>query len=120
MLQIENDAFHMVLIYGVDGEKIISKAFAKMHSNELHGVKKFVIHVVSPVGNVYYLEYLRDLIRNNIAYTIIIRYHGDSPRDLEGLVKELNDNALYVVSRDMVEYRSILAKHGIEPMIAEG
>ena len=119
MLWIEDNAFHIVLIYGIDGEKVISEAFAKMYSNELHGAKKYVIHVVSPIGNIFYLESLRDLIRNNISYTIIIRYHGDSPQDLEKLVKELDGNALYIIGRDMVEYGSILEKHGIRPVIVE-
>ena len=88
MLWIEDNAFHIVLIYGIDGEKVVSEASAKMYSNELHGVKKYVIHVISPIGNIYYLASLRDLIRNNISYTIIIRYHGDSPQDLEKLVNE--------------------------------
>ena len=119
MLWIEDNAFHIVLIYGIDGEKVVSEASAKMYSNELHGVKKYVIHVVSPIGNIHYLASLRDLIRNNISYTIIIRYHGDSPQDLEKLVKELDGNALYIIGRDMVEYGSILEKHGIKPVIVE-
>jgi len=120
MVWIEENVFPIVLVYGVNGERVASEALAKMYSNELRGIRKFVIHVVSPIGNIYYLEPLRDLIRNNVSYTIIVRYHGDLPQDLEKLVNELGNNALYIIDQDMPEYRSILEKYGIEPITIGG
>lgn len=119
MLRIEDRAHHIVLIFNCDGEKVVSKALNEIYSIGSRGVKRFVIHVISPKGNIYYLDILRDLIRNNTVYTLFVRYHGSKPEDLEKLVRELNDNATYIIGQDMAEYRSVLEKYGIKPFYTD-
>ncbi len=119
MVCIEDNAMHIVLIYGDDGEAVARKALTLMYSPDYGRYMRFIIHVVSPQGRVYYLAPLRELIQNNIAKTLSIKLSGTEPNDLEELIRKLGPNALYIIGRDSAEYRSVLEKHGIKPVIVE-
>ncbi len=116
MVWIEDEAQHIVLVYNGNGENVASKALSIMYG-ELRGSRRFIIHVVSPKGDIWYLEALRDLINNNIAYTLSIRYHGGAPKDLEELVRRYGDKAVYIIGSDMAEYKHVLKKYGVEPVV---
>lgn len=120
MVWVEDDAVHLVLVYSRGGARLASKALSRIHKRAAKGGKRVVVHVVSPLGRMRYMEGIRDLIRNNIAYTLTVRYHGGSPRDLENLVREYGGEADYIVEEGLEEYEAVLKRLGIEPVTRTG
>lgn len=105
---IEDEATHIVLVFDRGWRRVVARALQVMYSRSVGKANRFVIHVVSPMGNILYLRALRDLINRNFRYTITIRFHGESPEDLEELVKKYGERAIYVIDNDMTHYKSIL------------
>ncbi|KSW12588.1 hypothetical protein CF15_07690 [Pyrodictium occultum] len=120
MVWVEEGAKHVVLVFSREGGRVISRALMKLHELRSRDPKvssRFVIHVVSPLGRVEYMELLRTLIQNNIVYTLSVRYHGEDLGSLEDLARKLGDEAVYIVDSHLPEYISILREHGLNPVV---
>lgn len=111
---LEENSFHMILVYDNNSDNVSIKALAKLYEVSAKGYRRFVVHIVSPMGKPYYVEKLRDFIVNNIAYTLTIRYHGRSVEDLSRLARVVkNKPHLVLVPPDMDEYYKVALDHGL-------
>ncbi|WFO75098.1 hypothetical protein J4526_08500 [Desulfurococcaceae archaeon MEX13E-LK6-19] len=110
----EENAFHVILVYNNGSDSVATTALAKLYEIAVKGYRRFIIHVISPMGKPYYVEKLRDLISNNIAYTLIIKYRGPNVEDLASLAHEVKDKPhLVLVSHDMIEYYNVALTRGL-------
>ncbi len=89
LLSFEKKAYHIVVmdLETVDYGKIMDEIV----NASSKGFRKFTIHVISKTPSPLYLEKLRSLIQNNIAYTITIRHHSYSEEEIKGLLRELKN-----------------------------
>ncbi len=81
------------------------------------GKKRFTLHIVSIKPRPLYIEELRLLLQNNIAYTIVIRYHGHDLEKIKDFVEELKKNDSHVygfVYHDFKELSNLLRSQGLE------
>jgi len=89
LLSFEKKAYHIVVIdlgsidYGKVMDEIVN-ASSK-------GFRKFTIHVISKTKSPLYLEKLRSLIQNNIAYTITIRHHSYGEEEIKELLSGIKN-----------------------------
>ncbi len=109
----DEKTFHLILVYNSDSH-MGKAALVKMYEIAGKGFRKFAIYVISPLGKPYYIEKLRDLISNNIAYTLVIKYIGPSTNDLVSLANVLKDKPhLVLISPDMNEYYNTALIQGL-------
>ncbi len=81
------------------------------------GKKRFTLHVISIKPKPLYIEELRLLLQNNIAYTIVIRYRGHDLEKIKVFVEELKKNNFHVygfVYHDFKELSNLLRSLGLE------
>jgi len=92
---LENKAFHIVLITkgNVDHRKVLDKVL----SCSSLGFKKFIIHVLTKEDRPLYFEKIRDIIFENIAFTLIIKYHKMSHVNLNKFLNELRSKPHEVI-----------------------
>jgi len=89
LLSFEKKAYHIVVM---DSKSIdYGKIMDEMVNASSKGFRKFTIHVISKTKSPLYLEKLRRLIRNNIAYTITIRHHNYSEEEVKKLLNGLKN-----------------------------
>ena len=95
MSALEDKAFHIVLITkeNVDDRKVLDK----MLSHSSLGFKKFIIHVLTKEDRPLYFEKIRDIIFENIAFTLIIKYHKMSHVNLNKFLNELRSKPHEVI-----------------------
>ena len=81
LLSFEKEAYHIVVF---DSNTLdYSRIMEEIMRGASKGYRKFTIHVISNTKPPFYLEKLRNLIQNNIAYTLTIRHYGhDNVKDL--------------------------------------
>ncbi|MEM0362158.1 MAG: hypothetical protein QXH57_03700 [Sulfolobales archaeon] len=109
-LLIEEGAYHVILILSRDylGDSVVGEV------NNLvvgRGVRRLVIHVISPDGRPKYFEWLRSILSSLISCSIVVRYEGSSKEDLINLLKSLrNDTTLILVSDQ--EFEGVLRELG--------
>lgn len=108
-------AHHLVLVFGGVCGGVVLRALERVSELGVRGVRRFVIHVVTPLPRPLYLEGLRPLLQSVISYTLVIRYCGSSVGDLGRLVGELaNVPKDFIVSSDLSEFAEFLKGLGIE------
>lgn len=88
---LEEENIHVIIGLGGDTDKgkIIS-AYAVLNRLGMERRRRrFTLHVVSPKPRPLYFEELRDLVLNNITYTLVIRYNDLGYGELGKLVDEI-------------------------------
>ncbi len=78
--------------------------------------RRFTIHVFTTKPRPIYIEDLREMLLNNIAYTIVLRYHDYNFEEAEKLVEELvrDKKIVYgIVEGDQAELVSLLKNKGV-------
>lgn len=94
-LNIEDRSFHIILIArdNVDHRRVLDKisTYASL------GFKRFIIHVFTNVEKPLYLKNMRNIVFNNIAYTLILKHHKLSGGSLESLLKQLRNKPHEVI-----------------------
>ncbi len=92
---LEDRAFHVVLVSkgNLDSKKVLDK----LSSYSALGFRKFIIHVLTNDERPLYLEKLRNIVFENIAYTLIIEYHKLSRGGLNELLNRLENNPYEVI-----------------------
>lgn len=88
-LNTRRNIYHLILVFSDESSKVVSKALERINELGSKGVKRFIIHVVTPIERPLYLEKLKPLLQLLISYTLIVSYEGSSIRELERLVKTL-------------------------------
>ena len=113
MLKAEKDAYRLALVI-TGGHTRLASVFRKITSAATsRKSRKIVIHVISSLPRPHYLAQLRDVILNNIGYTIIVRYEGSRPEDLARILSQYGpENVDVVLDRSVKEYVSILRRFG--------
>jgi len=94
-LSIEDKSFHIVLIAknSVDHRRVLDK----MSTYASLGFRMFIIHVFTDVEKPLYLENMRDIIFNNITYTLILKHHKLAGENIESLLKQLRNKPHEVI-----------------------
>jgi hypothetical protein len=85
----------IVLILG-RGDGIPLRVLKAMGEEARRGYRDFELHVFTSMGRPDYMEDVRDIILNNIAYGLRVWYHGASVEKLRRLVSE-NPKPLIIV-----------------------
>jgi len=89
LFSFEKKAYHIVVI---DSESMdYGKIMDEMTNASSKGFRKFAIHVISKTKSPQYLEKLRSVIQNNIAYTITVRHHNYSEEEVKKLLSMLKN-----------------------------
>mgnify|MGYP000495217546 CR=1 FL=1 len=100
-LNFEKKSFHIVVIdsgrvdYGLVLEKIVK--------NGMMGYSRFTIHVLSNHETPFHLEKLRSIIQNNIAYTLIIRYHKLTENNVKEVLTEVKNKPHEIIGNFKVK-----------------
>ena len=92
---LEDKAFHIVLSTkgNVDNKKVLDK----MLNYTTLGFKKFVIHVLTSEDRPLYFEKIRNIIFENIAFTLIIKYYKIPHVNLDKLLNKLGNKPHEVI-----------------------
>ncbi|MEM0380742.1 MAG: hypothetical protein QXP71_05380 [Desulfurococcaceae archaeon] len=74
---VEENALFVFLIYrSLPNSNTINDIFRRINSILIKtGLRRIVFYVYSNDGNPYYLSILRDILQNNILYSIVTRYY---------------------------------------------
>jgi len=121
---VEDSAHHILLVLNPRPEggdtylgRLSSIVYERISMNKS---KRIVFHVISSLGRPFYIEKLKSFIQNNIGLSLTIRFHGVSPDDLEGFLKKsLGRIDSILIERDLLEYRRVLDKHGVEYIVID-
>ena len=89
LLSFEKKAYHIVVMDS--GSMDYGEIMDEMVNASSKGFRKFTIHVISKTKSPLYLEKLRSLIQNNIAYTITIRHHNYGEEEVKKMLNELKN-----------------------------
>jgi len=115
---LENNAFHLVLILNegkVPSAKVIGEIQRKLTSQQLWNA---TIYIISNVSTPFYFESVRDLILNNVRYSLVFRYAGKSQEDLVKLLNQLKDKPFEVIlEKETPTYANILNEMGIDYIV---
>ncbi len=86
-LVTEVNAYRVAVV--VTGRKIKAGYFmnALLQGAAQRRTRNIVLTVFSPMGSPQYLELLRDVIQDNIAYALTINFGGTTPEDLEDFLR---------------------------------
>ena len=108
-LKLEDEnTFHIILAFKGNEKSICREVIDQIMKNAKF--RRVVIHVISPYESPFYIEKIREIITNNIAFTLICRYHGKTARDLLKLLKELRGKPfVIVIDPSAKEYITALA-----------
>ncbi|MEM1532859.1 MAG: hypothetical protein QW164_02170 [Desulfurococcaceae archaeon] len=94
MKHLIKDLKHVIVFFNeglreIDLSKLITDVMRSIWS--LGKLKGLYVWVVSDIGPVKYIEYLKEFLLNNIAYSVILHYAGSSQADFIKLVHKLKD-----------------------------
>ncbi|MCS7128244.1 MAG: hypothetical protein RMI83_03110 [Desulfurococcaceae archaeon] len=99
------DLKHIIVFFnedlrGVDLSKLIINVMKSLlGSGKLKGL---YIWIVSDTGPVKYIEYLKNFLLSNIAYSVVLQYAGSSQVDFLKLASKLKDlEPVIVVKKDL-------------------
>lgn len=96
-LNIEDKSFHIILIAknGIDHRRVLDK----ISTCASLGFRRFIIHVFTNVEKPLYLEGMRNIIFNNIAYTLILKHHKLAGENVKNLLKQLGNKPHKVIEK---------------------
>lgn len=96
---IEDDAYHVVLILNRDylRDDVVSEVNNVVVGR---GVRRLVIHVVSPDGRPKYFKWLRSILSSLISCSLVVRYEGSSKEDLTNLLRSLRSDTTSILVDD--------------------
>lgn len=98
-LLVEEGAYHVVLILNRDysGDGVVSEVNNLVVSR---GVRRLVIHVISPEGRPKYFKWLRSIISSLVSCSLVVRYEGSSKEDFTNLLRSLRSDATSILTDD--------------------
>lgn len=100
------DLKHIIVFFDedmreVDLSKLITDVMKSIWSSGK--LKGLYVWVVSDVGPVKYIEYLKEFLLNNIAYSVVLQYAGSNQADFLKLTSKLKDlEPVVIVKKDLV------------------
>ncbi len=114
---LEEENIHIIVGVGL-GEVNSSKMYLVLSRlNRRYRRRRFTIHVVSSKPRPLYLEELRDVILNNITYTLVLRYYGynlDRIKEIVDQAQKSGSPVYGVVLGDFQEISRVFESLGIE------
>jgi hypothetical protein len=116
---LEEDNIHIIV--GLSDEEKTSNIGVTLYTimsrlAQRYGRRRFTIHVFTTKPRPIYIEDLREMLLNNIAYTIVLRYHDYNLEEAGKLVEKLvsDKKIVYgVVEGDQAELVSLLKNKGV-------
>ena len=115
---LEENNTHVILGFNGKGSDVALVAY-----NELARIsartkcRRFTFFIVTNKPSPYYIEDLRYVLQNNIAYTIVMRYEGLDMEKLSRLIDEIKSSGkplIGVVESDMEEISRLLEEKGVQ------
>ncbi len=109
---LEENNTYVILGFNGKGSDVALAAY-----NELAKIsaktrcRRFTIFIVTNKPSPYYIEDMRYVLQNNIAYTIVLRYVGLDMEKLSRLIDEVKDSSkplIGVVESEMEEVSRLL------------
>lgn len=114
---LEEENIHVIVGVG-PGEVDSSRMYLVLSRlSRRYGRRRFTIHVVSSKPRPLHLEELRGILLKNIAYTLVLRYHGYSPegvRNIVDLARRSGSPVHGIVLGDFHEIARVFESLGIE------
>ncbi len=113
MLGSDGDVLHVIVV--LDGKKeensdVADKLFAAAAKRRVH---RIFIHVVSPLPAPLYLEKLKGLLKDNLAYTVVLKHEGGKPEDLRELLRCLPGPPCILVRNGSRDFTRILEENAM-------
>ncbi len=112
-LVVERNAYHAVLV--VTGKKVRTGSLYNrlLRGATLRRTRNIVLRIYSPLPRPKYIEFLRDLIQNNISHALTVTYGGSSPEELLLYLRGRNDIDVYV-DDGKSSFAEVLAREGVK------
>ncbi|NPA99135.1 MAG: hypothetical protein GXO43_07130 [Crenarchaeota archaeon] len=113
----ENNAY-VVLGFNGKGSEVALTAYNEMSRLSAEtGCRRFTLLIATNKPSPYYIEDLRYVLQNNIAYTIVLRYVGLNMERLSRLIEEIKSTGrplIGVVESDMEEISRLLEEKQVK------
>jgi len=109
---MESRFYNVVVVYSSCG--VAKKVLSELYRLGARGYKRFNIYIVSSISRPEYMECFREVIQNNVVYTLRVYYVGSKTSDLEALVSKLDPSSTtYIIEQGLLEYMGVLDNRGI-------
>lgn len=114
---VEENALNIVLIYRDKLSRDVINNIFKYVSEKLfsYSNKRIVFHVFTNRSNPHYLEDFREIIQNNVLYTIVTRHYGLTISEIDRVLSELVENGFSVevfIDKNLGDIVDFLIKRG--------
>ncbi len=111
---MNTNMMNMILVYDERGSDVAVRALSKIYEYSAKGFKRFNIIVISNLPKPIYLDKLKDLVRNVVAFTLFIKYYGSSPKELGELATMIRDKPhLAIIESSLSDYINVARKCGL-------
>ncbi len=115
---LEDNNSYIILGFNGKGSDVALTAYNKLAKMSVEtGCHRFTIFIVTNKPSPYYIEDLRYVLQNNIAFTLVLRYIGLNMDKLSRIIDEIKRSGkplIGVVESEMEEVSRLLEEKQVQ------